>query len=643
MIKLDYRNIIGEINSRTPIFVVAYIAKFCKIQIREQYLLNDVYYEDLTNLINNLEYKEINDLNTDSEEKDLLRVIKFISPFSSEDEWFTESIISGFDSMININIDEIKERQLIFGEKTNSNPLIINEIMAYKICLILNYNMEKITEFKEVSFFIENFFASKVNSLKNSLLHTINNFNKADLLKLYYHISNSSTIEDFVDEFKIFDSKKSKFELNPDILEITMGDFFNKKRIVSRIVPTTNYEAIITAAFRYDLNISKSSIPLKEIDNLKRRKYIPACSSFAKKYCSNKKFYKVSKNWSPQFSNNEIYTLEQLKNFALDEGFQDLNGISFNELNSYLKSTKNTFNFYFGHHPECNNTSTVFLTPLNELREEEIICFGIENKNSELYYISISELTEHFQAMKMFINPVNNEPIDDRCINKLKIYYQKFTIINGDDVYNFLKIISELEKIKKLLDNRAVNLKILLLGLDSNTLSIVENFFNKSMEMGLYMRGWKIVNGINFPLISEETIYENNGISSNNIESIYGKNFTYTNSQKVIDNTIIAFEEAKDILKTLPFEISSNIKMLQTLRFGKNEKSNEIMGINFKGTRIYHNETLIECMNNIYKGIDNPDSCIRTNSNWILYSSVWYMIIFGFSVPFQIDKIDDIQ
>ena len=67
------------------------------------------------------------------------------------------------------------------------------------------------------------------------------------------------------------------------------------------------------------------------------------------------------------------------------------------------------------------------------------------------------------------------------------------------------------------------------------------------------------------------------------------------------------------------------------------------MGYLFRGAYVYQDETLIDCMKSIYKGINNSDSCMRTNSNWILYSSVWYRLIFGFEVPFRIDKIQSIR
>jgi hypothetical protein len=227
-------------------------------------------------------------------------------------------------------------------------------------------------------------------------------------------------------------------------------------------------------------------------------------------------------------------------------------------------------------------------------------------------------------------------PIDERVIKKLKKYCKSLSSStspnNGSKVsnifQNMLILLDDLDKAKKLIDTKVRELKLKISKVSPEIKDKIDKFFRQSMEMGLYMRGWKIQDNSLYPLKSEDTIV----ISEEGI-----------NDLKVHENTVKAYEYSKETLNELPSDISESIRSLHTLRFSKGEKAYRIFGLNFKGTRVYHDETLVKCMGNIYGGYFGKDSCIRSNSNWILYSSCWYRLLFGFEIPFSMDQIDDIQ
>lgn len=681
-VKLDPRLITGPLHLDTPLFVIIYIIKFCKkISFKESYYMVDSYFQEKINEINNFEWLEISFPSEESDSSELSKLIKFISPFSSE-EWYVENVINGYNHLVSFSITNelipINKSNLIFGQKTNLSYFKLNELIVFRLLKELNYSFSRSTSLKVAQEFLEMYYSGKIKSLRNSLLHNIQNIDNISLLKIYQYVSNINSIEDDQSEFSISNqSNSTSFDFDNLKMNMIFSEFGDSRKIIPKLLPKTHYEAIIISAIRDDIDISSSSSPLKEYENLKHRNYIPFCSNFSKNYYSNREFYRISKNWSINLSNQLIYSSEQMMNFVLEEGFEITKGMTFSEFHSYMKSTKLTTNFYFGIHPLCLETKTIMLTPLSELHHETIICFGIEedkvrhdlnflikskqerninkiiNPNS-LYYISIEELTEFFRNSKIFINPVNNEPLEARLIKKLKLYCNKMILSKTDNSVKFsdmLSVIGDLEKIRKLLDGRLFQLKIKIEKL--NNQEIKENiglFFTKVMEMGLYMRGWKINGTDKFPLKSEDTTIDKTLVMSRNLipnPEVYinerGAEIPYVAEQFIIDRTILSLNEAKSVLNELPQDIINDIKFLHTLRFDKLGKPEEMMGMIFRGLYVYHNETLIECMENLFQGMGPDGTCIRINSGWILFSAAWYLMILGYKIPFAIDKIDNIS
>jgi hypothetical protein len=630
-IKLDPRIIVGELSNNSPIFLVEYMAKFCKIKFNKVYFNLDSYYHDLITSINNFDYPSFFS-SISLTESELSKIIKFISPNSNDTKWYSKSIILGYKHMIsfdrsNSEIPEFNIEKLTFGEKTSENPYNFNECIVFRIANFYNYNINKTTSFNELCQFIKKNDPSKISSIKNSLLYTINGMNSSDLLKILYQISNDTEIDD-VEHFSIVpNSSITSFELNSNILQLTFDYLGDKKKLLCRIKATSHYEAIIISALNFGINIVGSSLPLKELENLTlNRRYIPYCTMFSKKYNINKKWYNISETWCEELS-PYIYSLEQLKNFAINEGFENVDDYSTLDLHTCLKNSRNSFNFYFGFNPECECEDTIiYKTIINEIDSDELICCG-NIKTKELYYITISELKSYFENTKMYLEPKDSINICDRSIKKLRNFCLKRDI----KYQGMLNVLDDLDFAKKLIDTKVKDLKITINRLPVEERNKVENFFNKVIEMGLYMRGYKIDNDI-LPLASEDTFYENNENDENN-----------ENQRNVIKNTVTAHEEAKEILSTLGKHLIEDIKCLHILMFDRKGKTTSMFGFKMKSTNIYRETTLLDCMNKIYGGYNNIYSCMRTNSNWILYSAVWYCMLFGFDVGFRIDEIDDIR
>lgn len=626
-ITLNPINIIGSISVNTPYFVLKYISRLCKRSIDKNLIGVDEYYLNVIETINTFVFPEIDHPNPNSSDSDLSKLIKFISPFQTSREWDVESLIDAYNHLYSYSGEKlpiIHKNNLVIGDKTPDNPFSLNQLICYIIAKRHNYNMNRFTSFQEIEFFIRNLIENRVSSIKNSLLHTINSMTNTEILKLYHTVSQDCDISINETELEIQTRKETKFMFDIRSLELFWEKCLNPTNLIKDFIPRTNYDAIIIAALLYDVDISESSYPLGEIDKLKMRRYIPYCPRFSKLFSMNKKYYKVSKTWRENLS-EKVYTNDRLIDFATNEGFNNLKGMTNQELNTYMKSTQSMFNFYFGIIPNCESKKTiVMMDPIDEHPSEEIICCGII-KTGNLYYTTIHELYSYFTKEKMYVDmTLEKNLIDERVINKLR----RYCISKNVGIFkDMLVLLDNLERVKKLIDIKVRDLKVKLSKSDPEILEKVDRFFYLVMEMGLYMRGWKIDGSNIYPLRSENTCVDNDGM----------------NSLQIQENTVKAYETAKDFLCTLPHDIREDIECLNTLRFNRNEKSYFVFGMNFKGTTIYRNETLLKCMSNIYGGIHNNESCLRTNSNWILYSSCWYRFIFGFTVPFEMDQIDDIK
>lgn len=674
-VSLDLRQFTGAITLETPFFVSIYVGTFLKLPYKDIHYKADYHYQEIVKQIDLAPWPEIETPSLESSNSDLARLIKFISPHSASTEWYNDTILEGYEHLMSFSSDKdlssFNKDQFIFGSKTSINPLKFNEIIVFRIIKALGYIYDRYTTFEECCSFIDKYYTSNLPSLKTSLLHTIQGMDDILTLKIYNFVNSLNVIENNENELNIQSSpSKQRFQIDPLKLIFTIGELTDRKKIISKIVPTTSYEAIIVCAIKYDIDVSTSSQPLKEFDNLKKRTYIPFCSDFARRLTINRNYYTVSKNWSSHLLTSHIYTDDQLRKFAFDEGYTNTDSLVQRDLIANLKATKRMTNISIGINPECDSDSTFMLTPLNSLNKDEILSFGIEDEETKqrlyneiendsnrrraritdkhrIQYTSISELIEFWRMEKVFNSPSSGEQFDLIVIEKLKRYCNK--LINDKSQVSasarlMLSTIDDLKNIAAFLDSKLISLRQKIK--DISIPDVKENvnlFFTKCLEFSLYLRGWKVISDT-YPLKSNKMNYDPKMIlprDRNPFKKAYG-NIEYTAHQFVMDHSYLALEEALNVLKEIPEELAMDIKQLHSLRFDTKKNKKEIMGMIFPEVQINYKETLLDCMQNIFKGIQNLESCMNTNSNWILFSSTWYMMVLGYSIPFSISDIDTV-
>lgn len=692
-VALDLREITGNITLETPIFVTLYIGTFLKLPYKSLHYDASYHYEEIIRQIDLAPWPEINTPSMESEDNDLKRLIKFVSPFSSSSEWFNDSIIEAYTHLMlysmNNDIPQIQNDKMIFGSKTHINPFKFNEIIVFRIIKSLGYIYDRYTTFEECCSFIERYYQANILFMKSSLLYTIKGIDNVTMLKIYNFVNSlnrnesGGLISKMEDELEIQKFSPSsdinreiptvkRFQIDQTKLTFTFGELSDKKKLITKINATTAYEAIIVSAIKYDIDISSSSQPLKEFEALKKKTYIPVCPDFARRLTINRRYYTVSKNWSPNLLNPHIYTDEQLKSFVMDEGYNNkIETLSQREMISCLKATKKMTNFTIGIHPDCDIETTIMLTPLSSLNRDEIICMGIEDEETKqrlyseienesvrrrtrqldkhkLQYISLSELVEYWRNEKVFLSPFSGEKIDSIVIDKFKRYCNKLIQEKSPCTTSaklLLSTIQDLTNICKLLDSKLVSLKKKIKEItDEDIKENVQFFFQKCLEFSLYLRGWKVLSD-NYPLNGSKIHYDKTMIMPRdripNKEMYEG--FDYTAAQFVMDHSYIALQEALNVLKEIPEDLAMDIRQLYSLKFDNNKNKKEIMGMIFPDVQVNYKETLLDCMQNIFKGMKDTDSCMNTNSSWVMFSSAWYMTILGYTVPFNISDIEAVR
>lgn len=671
-ISLDLREIVGEITDDTPIFVLIYIGTFLKLQYKPIHYQANYHYTDIVNQILVATWPEINELNFDSEESELKRVIKFVSPYSSSSEWYNDTIIEAYNNLMSYKLTnqlpDLKNTTLIFGNKSHVNPTKLNEVIVFRIIKSLGYSYDRNTTFTECCNFIKRYYEGNINSMRNSLINTIRGLSDVDLLKIYnYTVSYGSKTSSPTEQSNVNIQTEQRFTFDETKMLFTITEFTDKRKIITKILPLTHYEAIIVCALKYDIDVSTSSNPLKEYEALTKKNYIPYCPDFSRRLSLNRKYYTVSKNWSLNILNNQIYTEDSLKYFVIEEGCLKSNDMSYRDMVAFLKATKKMTNFTIGVNPNCNENTTLMLTPIESVNKDELICIGIEDEETKqrLYsqiensiakrnarmldkhkmtYITLEELGKFWQLEKIFTSPFSGERLDPIVINKLKNYCNKIVFEKNSSSPSarfLLSVIDELNVISELLDSKLISLKSKIKNISDNDVKEnVKFFFNKCLEFSLYLRGWKL-NSEDYPLDGDKMRYDPSMIlprSKIPNNEIYN-GIDYTAHQFVMDHSYIAYEEAINILNEIPEELAMDIRSLYTLKFSNNINQRELMGMIVSDVKINYKETLLECMNNIFGGLKNIESCMNTNSNWIMFSSIWYMTILEFPTPFLLSDI----
>lgn len=647
-LKLDPRLLIGNLDSFTPFCVVTFVATLCGKKVKKEYWGNLKYMNELIDIIDSFNFPEI-ETPIKSRDSNLSDCIFFLNPLPVEKAWEFNSILDGINQVQDFLSKETKfeNLELIFGYKTNIFPRKINELLCYNLCKHYGYITNINTTFDEMIFAVLKLSKEKeFPLLRRSVIENMKHLSSVKIVKYAYDMISidTSTEYEIADDSQILIPSETSVDLKNITRTYTL--LSNSTFLQQRVMPTDSNEAIILAMNRFNICIADSRSPVKQFKYLVAKKfntrniheYLPIDDyNFCINYARNPKWYFINLNWFHELL--PIYNPVQLNEFCKREGFFDSKiNPDPKVLITYLRSKRSSTWIYFGIVPYCSKTVTFgHLTPIDEIEPENLICIG-NISIGNLEYYSIEEFTDYLNSVKMLIDPIDKEPFCQTFVNKLKTYVKSMALkstINRHIYTNMSECIENLEHIKMLIDYKVRELTILISESDLIIKQEVNTFFEKCIDMAFYMRGWTINGRKELPLKSGDTYYES-GDRANNINS---------EEQNIVElNTCYAHVDLIKIHNKLPKNIADGISSLHLIRFSRIGETKEIFGMKINGMAVCQTLTLMECMyNSVYGDKDSEDNCIRSNSNWILFTAAWYSYIFGFNLRFRFDKIDEIS
>jgi len=577
--------ITGKLQKNTPLCVLLFIDSFFEIRMNINHIENQDYFSQF---VKRAELKNCQTVNLPLNEISQ-NAVRFLNPFSKE-EWNLESLNSGLLSYHEFYNFRLKSDyfKMEIGEKSSENPLLLNELMLYRLCKEIGYETNLYTEIEEMKYAVENYLNST--AVKESLSRSIPFLTDSKALKISYRIENFLTEKTDIKRYY----KKSVFEEN---IEETSEKFNDFDFVLSRIIPESENEAIILSEKRWKIYIGECLNPMFQyqlLNKFGKENYIPKNDiNFLVKYLTNKNWYNTEKNWFKELLNS--YNTNTLEHFCKKEGYDRKS--KKNLYKSFLSQRYKITNFYFEVVPYISENRTFIYNYSLEEISSNIICMANLEKNTG-HFFTVQELTLFF-ANKRFLSDTENIEFDKYAIEKLKNYCQSM-IKKKIDNYNFselLKIILELQE----------NTKLIRQLPDQDIFSEVVYFFNKLIELCLIIR--------------DSTI---------DIELRFQKSFDF------YYEFIREFNSSSESNK----QYFSNVIIIT---FSENGNTVEIFGEVLKSPYLEFGISLLECVDMCFDSMGSRDSsCLNSSSNWILYTSCWYLKTFKLEPKIKMSEIQQL-
>lgn len=556
---LDKVSLIGGIDDNTPLCVIEELCICCGIEDASFLLspLNRV----ITSLI---KMKKVTiDTDTDEDEFTSSEMARFVNP--REKAWNYYTLITAFNSIYYFNPATFTSSKE-FGFKTHFQPNSVDICMCYSLLRHYSLSHNRETSFDEMISMIKSF--------------------------------------DF-DQYRSYGSVP-QFE-DSRTLE-TIYSSIRSNNIYSYLLPASKREAILFSSVAFNLDISESNDPIE--DYFRRRRsgpsdFHPKCESFRKKYLTNSYFYTISKFWNPQFY--FLYSDSDIINLAVKEGYP--RGEILNKEDAYLSLTESrrSYTFYYGKHPNSEESSAILAEDLAERSNNECISFA-NYYLKEFYTFTFEELIEFYSSRRILVNVVKpRELLSSTQLRKLDNVLSTYDSPISDE---FKNLISEIRKSQRNLSESEIGLKNIFSSSSVEEKEAISKSLHLLLNAAMRMRGWG-VSCENYPLTSDEC----NGGDANKID----------------DLTFAAIEEFENFTESVgTTELMRKLTIFDYREGNFAPVIDEDQGRNI-GERI-----------DIVKSggfTDSVYSCIRLSSNVFCATAFKYLTGIGEEEPFDIKKM----
>lgn len=619
-IKLDPRLITGPISSITPTCVILEITRHFRISIQSHHLTSEKYLSNLNRTIDSLPIPTIPVHQTETGLSPESR--NHLGFFVGGPRWNEPQLIQAFHHLRTFMEHDsvlLPEVTFIGGPKTNETPLAYTKLMVYRLCQQEHIPLARDVTPSEMEIALRNYLLPRKTLIDNII---------RDL-----ETRSTSQLASLLVNRQLVAAYDQDPEYDPHLIPNVFEGLNNMELLLSRLTPRNHQEAVLAAAFRYGVDISMALKPLDQfrcLENLCRTKdYLPVSDTkLAEAWARAPDWFQVRKTWCKNL--DCIYSDDTINRFVASEGFE-LDFIRMSSPRKLLRSLEERCHLYWGFHPLCDKTQTaIALIPCGEINPSLLTCYGQSNIPGKMIYLTLGEWRNLFRVNWAFTDPLHpTERLNSVVINKLILICNNmmtgnYTHTINSEATNLFAQIEDTQNVVKIINQDILDLSHLL-ATSVMSYQLTQCVLRSAERISLFCRGWD-GKGV-YPLSAQQ--------SSTTLSQ-------YAALDVLVYDEVHKYLEALDLLKAKQPIVGELVFKLPIITFSTSspriyfgDRVNRQM--NCSTTETLHG--VIMKLNDVKK----EDSCIRTNSNWILTSSVYFMKIFKMPCDINLSQISEIR
>lgn len=561
---LNRFSVLGYIDHDTPYIVIQEIIRCNGSELDIDQI--DKNFIAITDHLAKSEYESI-ELADDYDEKTLDKISLFVS--QKETNWDKKNLLKAFNHIV--NYDSNLDCNFTYGHKTNEAPLSYDATMLYSFCIDKGIDTLKNDTLEDLSTYVRLSFAKR-----HALL---------DALSVKVTQMDISSI---INVLKINRKRETEFTFSENTK--TILDTLKNKEIERSLI--TDEEAIVIAFRKYNVDISSSTRPSRELIQLQSKLKFIMDDNFASNYKLNPVYHDINRFWKPQLSS--LYLERNITSLLNNEC---VNHSDISDPKQFLYETTLTKGIYQGLIPGCKYTETyIYKTPFEDINPKYIISYGIMDNCSFLAFTP-DEIIDFLNTHKDFKDFSNQgEVMTERNIKKLTTICKNFP--QEKSFSDLLKTIRDIKVLGNVIDSKMKEFIVHLQKSGDNTKEEVSAIFKRLLELGMYMRGWG--GGDEYPLTEEKC--QNYAERYDEIETVV------LEKMRELNESINALTDTTKIL----------VKSLPLIKLSEKDKSY------YRSTNYEEGLSFYERLMLISTNSDSIHACLRLSSNYIISSSQYY-------------------
>ena len=590
-------NLIPFIDKDTPEAVILEISQCHNIQYTGD---DEAFHESVLN-------NPVGEVHAPVSNDEWETVAQYVNP---NQEWSQQELRFAYDYLLTWeNREKVAPYEFTFGPQTPFDPMRLNACVMYSICVSGEIPICRETTLYQMAT-ICRMLINDDHYAQTVVYNTIRHVPRQGLIKLYINATNlmdgNNSPDNVIEEAADF-----------NVLGATVTTL-NCVRSLQMLIEPMNYSyAIVLAAINFNIDLSAANDPVREYWLLFRNPggYTPQDPNLLSLVQCNPRALRLDEYFNPHLP-PELYNDNILNRMVHAEGYT-VTDIRQESAYALLQTAYLSCTFYHGRQLYTRNTRTPFLyEDINELDNDQIVCFGYRGGLGSMTAFRYIELGELFKSRRNFINPmVDDDTYPHIAIAKLKNLCRVIRVNDNPEmlcerigVYN---AIINTELFTDASQAKARELFEAFEQGDVEKKEVIRAAITKLFQLSMYMRGW--LGEGEYPIVRAPV--DNQAIVDLNVT-----------------HAMLSFELACTELE----DIGVLILQLPMLKYYAGE---------FYPVSGETGLTISERIEIIKNGDedDNYESCIRLSSNLFAVSSYRYMQILEMQPPFQVEMLRNIS